>query len=69
MALGSDPAGKKHKAKNIRKTSSPAKVYQSRASKPSAVAKLNAAAAAGTDAALIDALNAKMDELIDALLK
>lgn len=50
-------------------TSSPAKVYQSRASKPSAVDKLSAAPAAGTDAALIDALNAKVDELIDALKK
>lgn len=69
MALGSDPAAKKHRAKDIRKASSPGKVYQSRASKPSGVAKLEAAAAAGTDAALIDALNAKVDELIDALKK
>ena len=53
----------------MREVSSPAKVYQSRASKPSGVTKLSAAAAAGTDAALIDALNAKVDELIDALKK
>lgn len=54
---------------NIRQTSSPAKVFQSRASKPSGVDKLAASAAAGTDAALIDDLNAKVDELIDALKK
>ena len=42
---------KKHKAKNMRQTSSPGKVYQSRASKPSSVAALGAAGAAGTDAA------------------
>lgn len=69
MSIGNDKAAKKHKAQDIRKTSSPGKVYQSRASKPSAVAKLEAAAAAGTDAALIDALNAKVDELIEALKK
>lgn len=51
------------------KNSSPAKVYQSRASKPSSVAALGAAAAAGTDAALIDALNAKVDEMLAALKK
>jgi hypothetical protein len=32
-----------------------------------AVAKLNAAGAAGTDAALVDAANAKIDELIQAM--
>jgi len=69
MSIGNDPAAKKHKAKNMRQTSSPGKVYQSRASKPSSVAALAAAAAAGTDAALIDALNAKVDELIAALKK
>lgn len=69
MSIGSDPAAKKHKAKDLRKASSPGKIYQSRASKPSGVAKLEALAAAGTDAALIDALNAKIDELIEALKK
>lgn len=57
------------KGEQLKKVSSPGKVYQSRASKPSGVAKLEAAAAAGTDSALIDALNAKVDELIDALKK
>jgi len=37
------------------------------ASQGASVALLSAAAAAGTDAALIDALNAKVDELIGAL--
>lgn len=69
MSIGNDPAAKKHRAKDVRKTSSPAKVYHSRAAKPSSVDKLEAASAAGTDAALIDALNAKVDELIDALKK
>ena len=69
MSIGNDPAAKKHRAKNMRKVSSPGKIFQSRASKPSAVAELAAAGAAGTDAALIDALNAKMDELIAALKK
>jgi hypothetical protein len=69
MSIGNDPAAKKHRAKHIRQTSSPAKVYHSRASKPSSVAALAAAGAAGTDAVLIDALNAKVDELIAALKK
>jgi len=69
MSIGNDPAAKKHRAKDIRTTSSPAKVYHSRASKPSSVAAIAASAATGTDAALIDTLNAKMDELLAALKK
>ena len=37
MSIGNDPGARKHKAKDIRKTSSPGKVYASRASKPSGV--------------------------------
>lgn len=70
MSVGDKTLKKRDlKPLKMRETSSPAKVYQSRASKPSGVEKLEAAAAAGTDAALIDALNAKVDELIDALKK
>lgn len=82
MALGNDPAAKKHRAKDVRKTSSPAKVYQSRASKPSAVAAIgttsdltgvdgtaNNAADLATTEARLDVIEAKMDELILALKK
>jgi hypothetical protein len=69
MSIGNDKAAKKHRAKNIRETSSPGKIYQSRASKPSGVAALAAAGAAGTDAALIDAMAAKIDEMLAALKK
>lgn len=65
----SDGKIQKNRPSGSLKTSSPVKVFQSRASKPSGVSKLSAVAAAGTDAALIDALNAKVDELIDALKK
>lgn len=67
----SQRASKPYKVKpgNVEQTSSPAKVYHSRASKPSSVQPLAADAAAGTDAILIDNLNAKVDELIAALKK
>jgi hypothetical protein len=44
MSIGNDKAAKRHRSRNIRETSSPGKVYQSRASKPSAVAALGATA-------------------------
>lgn len=84
MSIGNDPANKRHRAKNMRKVSSPGKVYHSRASKPSSVADLGAQAAVGTtdgsggagDAALaadvdarIAAMQAKIDELNAALKK
>jgi len=82
MSIGNDPGAKKHQAKNIRKTSSPGKVYQSRASKPSAVDAIgsttdltgvdgtgNNAADLVTTEARLDALEAKLDELIAALKK
>ncbi len=54
-------------------TSSPNKVYASRASKPSGVAKVTLADADGTysqnEQDLINALKAKVNELIDALKK
>lgn len=73
---------RKNKPGHVEQTSSPGKVYHSRASKPSAVAAMaassnlvgvdgtgsNAAPLAGTEARL-DALEAKMNELIAALKK
>jgi len=69
MSQGSKSLKAPIKPDHVKENSSPAKIYASRASKPSGVAALAAAAAAGTDAALIDALNAKMDELIASLKK
>lgn len=69
MAQGSKSLKAPIKPDHVKETSSPAKVFQSRASKPSGVALLASAAAAGTDAALIDAMAAKLDELIASLKK
>jgi hypothetical protein len=85
MAMGNDPAVKKrHQAKNPRQASSPNKVYQSRASKPSGVAAMSipanmtgtdgsggagdAAPLAATESRL-DNLEAKVNELLAALKK
>lgn len=73
---------RKNKPGQVEQTSSPGKVYHSRASKPSGVAAMaasanlvgvdgsgnNAAPLAGTESRL-DALEAKMNELIAALKK
>lgn len=84
MSIGNDPANKKHRAKNMRKVSSPGKVYHSRASKPSGVDALGALAPVGStdgsggggDAALaadvdarLAAMQAKIDEALAALKK
>jgi len=82
MAVGDNSLKKRVPAKGVKLTSSPAKVYASRASKPSGVAAMspsanlvgvdgtgsNAAPLVGTEARL-DALEAKMNELIAALKK
>ena len=84
MAIGSDPAGKRHSAKDLRKASSPAKVSKSKAGKPSGVDALgvlapigttdglgnggDAAVAADVEARLQD-LQQKLDELLLALKK
>ena len=64
---------RKNKPSHVEQTSSPAKVYHSRASKPSAVAKVTLADADATygteERDLINALKAKVNELIDALKK
>lgn len=76
------PKPKRNKPTEMNQVSSPAKVFHSRASKPSAVAAMaasanlvgvdgtgsNAAPLAGTESRL-DALEAKMNELILALKK
>lgn len=82
MSIGHDPAAKKHKPEHLRKTSSPGKIYHSRASKPSSVSLIgtttnlvgvdgtgsNAAPLVETEARL-DVIEAKLDELIAALKK
>ena len=54
MSIGTDPGAKKHKAKDIRKTSSPGKIFQSRASKPSSVAALAGTLTGSTDGTIAD---------------
>ena len=62
---------RKMKPGQVEQTSSPAKVYHSRASKPSAVAAIATADAsdASTTQALANELKAKMNELLLALKK
>jgi len=54
MSIGNDPAAKKHKAKDIRKTSSPGKVFASRASKPSGEIALAGTLTGSTDGTIAD---------------
>lgn len=66
------PKPQKNKPTDMNQVSSPAKVFHSRASKPSSVAALGALTPAvdqTTTNANIDALQAKMDALILALKK
>lgn len=66
------PKPKRNKPTDMNQVSSPAKVFHSRASKPSSVAALGALSAAvdqTTTNANIDALQAKLDALILALKK
>lgn len=71
MAQGSKSLKKPIKPDQVKETSSPAKVFQSRASKPSGVAAI--ATADATDAAetqaLANELKAKMNELLAAVKK
>ena len=65
------PKPKKNKPTEMNQVSSPAKVFHSRASKPSAVAAVETADAtdAGETQDLANELKAKMNELIAALKK
>ena len=54
MTLGSDPGASKHQAKDLRKASSPGKIYKSRASKPSGVAALAGSLTGTTDGTITD---------------
>ena len=66
------PKPKRMKANEANQVSSPAKVFHSRASKPSAVEALGALTPAvdqSTTNDNIDALQAKLDELLAALKK
>ena len=71
----SQRASKPYKVKpgNVEQTSSPAKVYHSRAAKPSSVAAVTLADAdltyGANEVALINGLKAKMNELLAALKK
>lgn len=72
MSIGDKTLKKKDlKAEKMREVSSPAKVFQSRASKPSAVEAIATADAtdAGETQALANELKAKMNELLAALKK
>jgi len=70
MAIGTGKVCKNKPCESL-KTSSPAKVYQSRASKPSAVEAISTIDAidAATTMALCNELKAKMNELLEALKK
>ena len=65
------PKPKKNKPSDMNQVSSPAKVFHSRASKPSAVAAVTTADASdlASAQALANALKAKMNELLLALKK
>ena len=65
------PKPMKNRPEAMNKVSSPAKVYHSRASKPSAVAAISTVDAvdAATTLALANELKAKMNELLLALKK
>ena len=55
MSIGNDPATKTpHKATNLRKASSPAKIFKSRASKPSGVTALAGTLTGSTDGTIAD---------------
>lgn len=73
MSVGDNSLKKRVPAKGVKLVSSPAKVYASRASKPSAVAAISLADADATygneERDLINALKAKMNELLAALKK
>lgn len=68
MSIGNDPASKRHRAKDLRKASSPGKLT-SKAAKPSEVAAVATADATdlATTQALANELKAKMNELLASL--